>query len=278
MRRGSSRLVDHSLRSTGSTMAPRPRTLVGALKRREDLMDLSKRTVLVVVIVIVGGGTSGIGREPARRFAAAGGTVAVGGRSRQARAELAAEGFGTCWAPSGSSTLSPPPGATRRRRFRHRHLRHRFPALPSHAHLRRVEGRGTRLLRGTARTARRHRCRVVELVRPAVATAGQGKVNPHALPLDGFATEVWDCSRRTPSPVKSSNLRRPRRTTLPGPGPAPRPLRATPAGGHRAACRLRPWRAQRPKPSAADDSSDPATEAQRPSDRSPATERLKRSD
>ncbi|MEU9555412.1 SDR family oxidoreductase [Streptomyces fumanus] len=52
-------------------------------------MDLSDRTVLVV------GGTSGIGRELARRFAAAGSTVAVGGRNREALAELADEGFGT---------------------------------------------------------------------------------------------------------------------------------------------------------------------------------------
>ncbi|CAM5317801.1 hypothetical protein SFUMM280S_10807 [Streptomyces fumanus] len=52
-------------------------------------MDLSDRTVLVV------GGISGIGRELARRFAAAGSTVAVGGRNREALAELADEGFGT---------------------------------------------------------------------------------------------------------------------------------------------------------------------------------------
>src|SRR5690348_1808209 len=53
-------------------------------------MDLSNRTVFVV------GGTSGIGRELARRFAAAGSTVAVGGRDPKALSELAAEGFGTC--------------------------------------------------------------------------------------------------------------------------------------------------------------------------------------
>lgn len=52
-------------------------------------MNLSDRTVLVV------GGTSGIGRELARRFAAAGSAVAVAGRSEQALAELAGEGFGT---------------------------------------------------------------------------------------------------------------------------------------------------------------------------------------
>ncbi|BBA95288.1 putative dehydrogenase [Actinacidiphila reveromycinica] len=52
-------------------------------------MDLAHRTVLIV------GGTSGIGRELARRFAAAGSTVAVGGRNAQALADLSAEGFGT---------------------------------------------------------------------------------------------------------------------------------------------------------------------------------------
>ena len=41
---------------------------------------------------------------------------------------------------------------------------------------------------------------VVELVPPAVATAGQEKVNPHALPLDDFATEVMDLLRTEPTP------------------------------------------------------------------------------
>lgn len=50
-------------------------------------MDLSQRTVLIV------GGTSGIGRELARRFAAAGSTVAVGGRSARARTDLSGEGI-----------------------------------------------------------------------------------------------------------------------------------------------------------------------------------------
>ncbi|MFE9859053.1 SDR family NAD(P)-dependent oxidoreductase [Streptomyces sp. NPDC005780] len=52
-------------------------------------MDLSNRTVFIV------GGTSGIGRELARRFAAAGSTVAVGGRSAEALLELSHEGIGT---------------------------------------------------------------------------------------------------------------------------------------------------------------------------------------
>ncbi len=41
---------------------------------------------------------------------------------------------------------------------------------------------------------------VVELVPPAVATAGQEKVNPHALPLDEFATEVMDLLAQEPTP------------------------------------------------------------------------------
>lgn len=41
---------------------------------------------------------------------------------------------------------------------------------------------------------------VVELVPPAVATAGQEKVNPHALPLDDFATEVMQLLSEDPTP------------------------------------------------------------------------------
>lgn len=35
---------------------------------------------------------------------------------------------------------------------------------------------------------------------PAVAMVGQQKVNPHALPLDGFATEVMDLLAENPTP------------------------------------------------------------------------------
>lgn len=52
-------------------------------------MDVSGQTVLIA------GGTSGIGRELARRFAAAGSTVIVGGRREDTLAVLADEGFGT---------------------------------------------------------------------------------------------------------------------------------------------------------------------------------------
>ncbi|PJJ72979.1 short-subunit dehydrogenase involved in D-alanine esterification of teichoic acids [Diaminobutyricimonas aerilata] len=41
---------------------------------------------------------------------------------------------------------------------------------------------------------------VVELVPPAVATAGQEKVNPHALPLDGFLDEVLSLLAQEPTP------------------------------------------------------------------------------
>ncbi len=50
-------------------------------------MDISKRTVFIV------GATSGIGHELARRFAAAGSTVIVGGRRTDLLGQLAAEGF-----------------------------------------------------------------------------------------------------------------------------------------------------------------------------------------
>ncbi|MDX3099174.1 oxidoreductase, partial [Streptomyces sp. ME19-03-3] len=41
---------------------------------------------------------------------------------------------------------------------------------------------------------------VVELVPPAVAAAGQEKVNPRALPLGDFATEVMQLLSQDPTP------------------------------------------------------------------------------
>ncbi len=41
---------------------------------------------------------------------------------------------------------------------------------------------------------------VTELVPPAVATAGQEQVNPHALPLDGFLDEVTELISADPTP------------------------------------------------------------------------------
>jgi short-subunit dehydrogenase involved in D-alanine esterification of teichoic acids len=52
-------------------------------------MDISNRTVFI------SGATSGIGLELARRFAAAGSTVIVGGRRTDLLGKLAAEGFAT---------------------------------------------------------------------------------------------------------------------------------------------------------------------------------------
>jgi short-subunit dehydrogenase involved in D-alanine esterification of teichoic acids len=52
-------------------------------------MDITKRTVFIA------GATSGIGRELARRFAAAGSAVIVGGRRNDLLGKLAAEGFAT---------------------------------------------------------------------------------------------------------------------------------------------------------------------------------------
>ncbi|WP_042410164.1 SDR family oxidoreductase [Streptacidiphilus carbonis] len=52
-------------------------------------MDITNRTVFIA------GGTSGIGLELARRFAAAGSTVIVGGRRTDLLDRISAEGFGT---------------------------------------------------------------------------------------------------------------------------------------------------------------------------------------
>ncbi|GAB6898976.1 SDR family oxidoreductase [Kineosporia succinea] len=41
---------------------------------------------------------------------------------------------------------------------------------------------------------------VTELVPPAVATAGQEKVNPAALPLEDYLDEIWDLLTQNPTP------------------------------------------------------------------------------
>ncbi|MFF6999025.1 SDR family oxidoreductase [Streptomyces sp. NPDC008313] len=214
-------------------------------------MDLSKRTVLVV------GGTSGIGRELARRFAAAGSTVAVGGRSPRALTELAEEGFATfpVDVTDGASVTSFRDAVLDRcpevdtvvtmsgvmlledlRDPAHfeaaaatidtnlvgtirvidaftPHLLRRgagtfitvtsgiaflpFPPMPSYAASKAAVHAYSEALRaqldGTG-------VGVVELVPPAVATAGQERVNPHALPLDDFATEVTHLLSQEPTP------------------------------------------------------------------------------
>ncbi|MGM9442795.1 SDR family oxidoreductase [Streptomyces murinus] len=214
-------------------------------------MDLSHHTVLVV------GGTSGIGRELARRFAAAGSTVAVGGRSPGALAELAEEGFGTfevdvtdgsSVAAARDAVLDRYPGldtvvtmsgvmlmedlrdpahfeAARTTIETNLlgtirvidaftpHLVGRgagtfvtvtsgiaflpFPPMPSYAASKAAVHAYSEALRAQlAGTG----VGVVELVPPAVATAGQEKVNPHALPLDAFAAEVMELLSADPTP------------------------------------------------------------------------------
>ncbi|MFJ8135469.1 SDR family oxidoreductase [Streptomyces sp. NPDC096013] len=214
-------------------------------------MDLSNRTVLVV------GGTSGIGRELARRFAAEGSTVAVGGRSPEALSELAGEGFGTFGidvmdgasvAAARDAVLARYPaldtvvtmsgvmlmedlrdpahfaaaqtmidtnllGTIRVVDAFTPHLVRRgggtfltvtsgiaflpFPPMPGYAASKAGVHAYSEALRaqldGTG-------VDVVELVPPAVATAGQEKVNPHALPLDDFATEVMRLLSENPTP------------------------------------------------------------------------------
>ncbi|MFD8595349.1 SDR family oxidoreductase [Kitasatospora sp. NPDC059646] len=214
-------------------------------------MDLSQRTVLVV------GGTSGIGRELARRFAAAGSTVAVAGRNPAALAELAAEGFSTTRidvtddasvASARDVVLARHPeldtvvtmsgvmlledlldpahfgtavttvdtnllGTIRVVDAFTPHLVGRgagtfvtvtsgiaflpFPPMPSYAASKAAVHAYSEALRaqldGTG-------VGVVELVPPAVATAGQEEVNPHALPLGDFATEVMGLLAQDPTP------------------------------------------------------------------------------
>ncbi|MGV9213948.1 SDR family oxidoreductase [Micromonospora sp. RB23] len=214
-------------------------------------MDLSNRTVLIV------GGTSGIGRELARRFAAAGSTVAVGGRSPEALAELAAEGFGTFGidvtdgasvASARDAVLSRYPeldtvvtmsgvmlmedlrdpahfdsaqttidtnlvGTIRVIDAFTGHLVGRgagtfitvtsgiaflpFPPMPSYAASKAGVHAYSEALRAQLAGSG---VDVVELVPPAVAIAGQEKVNPRALPLDDFATEVMQLLAANPTP------------------------------------------------------------------------------
>ncbi|MET8556639.1 SDR family NAD(P)-dependent oxidoreductase [Streptomyces sp. NPDC004959] len=214
-------------------------------------MDLSNRTVAIV------GGTSGIGRELARRFAAAGSAVAVGGRNQEALSELAREGFGTFAIDVTDSdsvgsfrdaVLARYPeldtvvtmsgvmvledlhdlahfetvkttidtnllGTIRVIDAFTPHLVGQgagtfitvtsgiaflpFPPMPSYAASKAAVHAYSEALRaqldGTG-------VGVVELVPPAVATAGQEQVNPHALPLADFATEVMHLLTQEPTP------------------------------------------------------------------------------
>ncbi|WP_348786488.1 SDR family NAD(P)-dependent oxidoreductase [Leifsonia sp. NPDC080035] len=214
-------------------------------------MDISTRTVFIA------GGTSGIGRELARRFAAAGSTVVVGGRDDDALAELGAEGFGTVRidvtdpasvAQARDAVLAAHPGldtvVTMSGVMLLEDLRDpaHFPAAELtvetnllgtirviDAFTPHLIGRGGGTIvtvtsgiaylpfppmasyaaskAGVHAYSEALRVQlagsgvdVVELVPPAVATAGQEKVNPHALDLDDFATEVMDLLEQEPTP------------------------------------------------------------------------------
>src|ERR1700727_1562170 len=72
------------------TIIARARQLVAVWRpEQEQAMDITNRTVFIA------GATSGIGLELARRFAAAGSAVIVGGRRTDLLATIAAEGFAT---------------------------------------------------------------------------------------------------------------------------------------------------------------------------------------
>ncbi|WP_329457989.1 SDR family oxidoreductase [Streptomyces sp. NBC_01497] len=214
-------------------------------------MDLSNRTVLVV------GGTSGIGRELARRFAAAGSTVAVGGRNEEALSHLTDEGIGafpidvadgasvarardavlarypaldTVVTMSGVMLLEdlrdPAHFEAARTTIETNllgtirvidaftpHLVGRgagdfvtvtsgiaflpFPPMPTYAASKAAVHAYSEALRaqldGTG-------VGVVELVPPAVATAGPDGVNPQGLPLDDFAGETMRLLAQEPTP------------------------------------------------------------------------------
>jgi short-subunit dehydrogenase involved in D-alanine esterification of teichoic acids len=214
-------------------------------------VDLSDRTVLVV------GGTSGIGRGLARRFAAAGSTVAVAGRNPGALEELAAEGLGTVVldvtddtsvAGARDAVLARYPeldtvvtmsgvmvmedlrdpahfettrttvetnllGTVRVLDAFTPHLVGRgagtfvtvtsgiaflpFPPMPGYAASKAAVHAYSEALRAQLEGTG---VDVVELVPPAVASAGQEKVNPNALPLDDYLGEVMDLLAQEPTP------------------------------------------------------------------------------
>jgi len=216
-------------------------------------MDISARTVFIA------GGTSGIGRELARRFRAAGSTVVVGGRDGDALAALGEEGFGTVRIDvtdpasvaaardqvlagfPGLDTVVTMSGVMLMEDLRDPehfaataltvetnllgtirvldaftpHLIARgggtvvtvtsgiaylpFPPMASYAASKAGVHAYTEALRVQLAASG---IDVVELVPPAVATAGQEKVNPHALDLDDFATEVMELLAGQPTPTQ----------------------------------------------------------------------------
>jgi uncharacterized oxidoreductase len=209
-------------------------------------VELTGRTVLVV------GGTSGIGLGLARRFAAAGSTVVVGGRRTErvtdletvtvdvtdqasvdrARDEVLARhpDLDVVVTMSGvmlAEDLRDPAHAEAARTTVEvnllgtlrvldaftPHLLGRgradvitvssgiaflpFPAMPTYGATKAAVHAYTEALRAQlAGTG----VNVTELVPPAVATAGQERVNPAALPLEGFLDEVLDLLATEPTP------------------------------------------------------------------------------
>ena len=209
-------------------------------------MEITNRTALIV------GGTSGIGLGLARRFAAAGSTVIVGGRDTSRVDDLEAVQIDVTDAASVSrargevlaahpdlDTLVTMSGVMHIEDLRDPshfalsqntidvnllgtirvldaftpHLVGRgagtiitvtsgiaflpFPLMPSYAASKAGVHAYTEALRAQlAGTG----VEVTELVPPAVATAGQEKVNPAALPLEGFLDEVIGLLSATPTP------------------------------------------------------------------------------
>ncbi|MEN0083379.1 MAG: SDR family NAD(P)-dependent oxidoreductase [Leifsonia sp.] len=214
-------------------------------------MDISTRTVFIA------GGTSGIGRELARRFAAAGSTVVVGGRDSDALAAAAEQGFGAVRidvtdaasvAEARDAVLAEHPGldtvvvmsgvmlmedlrdpehyaaaettvetnllGTIRviDAFTPHLIAHGsgtivtvtsgiaylpFPPMATYAASKAGVHAYTEALRVQLASSG---IDVVELVPPAVASSGQERVNPHALDLGDFATEVMDLLGKEPTP------------------------------------------------------------------------------
>jgi short-subunit dehydrogenase involved in D-alanine esterification of teichoic acids len=214
-------------------------------------MDIGTRTVFIA------GGTSGIGRELARRFSAAGSTVVVGGRDADALAEAAEQGFGTARidvtdpasvAEARDVVLAEHPeldtvvtmsgvmlmedlrdpahyaaaeltvetnllGTIRVIDAFTPHLIARgggtfvtvtsgiaylpFPPMATYAASKAGVHAYSEALRVQLASSG---IDVVELVPPAVASHGQERVNPHALDLGDFATEVMDLLAQEPTP------------------------------------------------------------------------------
>jgi short-subunit dehydrogenase involved in D-alanine esterification of teichoic acids len=208
-------------------------------------MDISNRTVLIV------GGTSGIGLGLARRFAAAGSTVVVGGRSTGAVDDLETVAIDVTdpdsvlrardevlgkhpdldvvvtmsgvmliedlrdpahFAQAETTVAVNLLGTIRVLDAFTPHLLGRgggnlitvtsgiaflpFPLMPSYAASKAGVHAYTESLRAQlAGTG----VEVTELIPPAVATAGQEKVNPAALPLEGFLDEVIDLLSASPT-------------------------------------------------------------------------------